>query len=238
MFYRTDLDIHTKRVAALFEEVCPMVVELYPDFKTVLAELLAEHHDDIELQPLGDVLLQEKLKMEDAQLDALRREEILSAEAMARVYRVKGRYPRKIHGYNYLDLLRHAIFKDCPEAQVISWVDKIDGCCEAIHDLFAGNGIFFEPVENYFRCTFNDLPGKYPLIKEVFSSGRNPFTLPKVFELREYLDHGRRNFAPHTAETALRSTSIPMYDAWKRVTVRELGIRPLINQVEFAPPQI
>ena len=65
------------------------------------------------------------------------------------IYKLKKKYPKKIEGYYYLDLLLHAIKKDCREAQLHSFADKHDGYNEAIHEVLAGNIIFLEPIINY-----------------------------------------------------------------------------------------
>lgn len=126
----------------------------------------------------------------------------------------------------------HAIRKDDVSAQIVSVIDKCDGFCEALHEVLAGNLVFVEPLINYLTHTFNDLPGKYPLIGEFFSEPRSPFRFP-VCELASYFKYGSRQPQPHTWETISRNTRIPMYEAWKRVTLKHFGTGPLIDQTEF-----
>ena len=142
MFYRTDLLIHTRRVKFMLESFLPVVMELYPDFDAEKARRIAIYHDDYELQPIGDIPLQLKLKMNGHQMSELEEREIAAAEAMAHDY------PKKVGGYKYLQLLLHAVRKDCREAQLVSLADKYDGYCEALHEVLAGNLVFLEAVVN------------------------------------------------------------------------------------------
>jgi len=226
MYYRTNLLIHSQRVTALLERVIPLAKKSYPDFDARKARLIARHHDDYELQPIGDVPLQLKLVMSGYELSELQEKEILAAEAMARVY------PKRVGGYNYLQLLLHAIHKDCREAQLVSVVDKVDGYCEALHEVLAGNTVFLEAVINYDTKTFGCLLGKYPLIGEVFSIDHDLLSVP-VVSLSDFFVNGERGAQLHTLETIARNTGIPMYEEWKITTIKKLGTSPLINQTEF-----
>jgi hypothetical protein len=226
MFYRTNLLIHSQRVVALLESVIPLAKKLYPDFDARKARLIARHHDDYELQPIGDVPLQLKLKMNGHELSSLQEKEVLSAEAMAQVY------PRRVGGYNYLQLLLHAIRKDCIEAQLVSVVDKDDGYCEALHEVLAGNTVFLEPIINYNAKTFDCLSGKYPLIEKMFSSGHNLLSVP-VVGLSEFFTNGERGAQLHTLEIIARKTGIPVYEEWKKTTIKNMSVSPLVNQTEF-----
>jgi 5'-deoxynucleotidase YfbR-like HD superfamily hydrolase len=229
MFYRTNDLIHSERTEALTEAASPLARELYPDFDRALARLTARHHDDPEIEPIGDVSFHLKLMMDAEELSDLEKQEILAAEAIARAY------PKNVGGYNYLDLLLHAIRKDCREAQLVSVADKSDGLCEALHEALAGNTVFWEPVLNYYSQVFSDLPRKYPLIRELFSSDRNPFSL-SVCQLFDLFEGGNRSAQPHTRETIAFNTGIPVYEWWKAITIKKFGIGPLINQVEFRQP--
>ncbi|NVN96867.1 HD domain-containing protein [Candidatus Nomurabacteria bacterium] len=163
MFYRTNNLIHSRRVLFLLEEILPIIKILYPNFDEKKARLIALYHDNHEIViEGGDIPLQYKLMMNDEELSDLERKEILAVEMLSKSY------PKYIKGYEYKQLSLHAIHKDCIEAQAVSFVDKIDGYCEAIHEILAGNNIFLEPIINYYARTFNHLHKNYPLIKEFF----------------------------------------------------------------------
>jgi hypothetical protein len=241
MYYRTNDRIHTKRVEALVRapEIIDLAVELIPGLDRVMVPILARHHDDPENWPkLGDVTLQAKLMMNAEQLSDHQRREILAAEGIARRYATK-RGPRKVRGYSLLDLYLHAIFKDCKEAQLVSVVDKMDGFCEAYHELLAGNAPFAESVTNYLRRTFplDRLLKNYPLIRNIFLDPRNPFVSvadnpDDVVQLADLYEGKTCNGRPHTPETVACNTHLAMYELWKRVTIREFGIELLIDQKE------
>jgi 5'-deoxynucleotidase YfbR-like HD superfamily hydrolase len=214
-------------VRALVESLISPARGFYSNLDVELVRIIAEHHDDPEIQPfLGDVPLQLKLMMNGKEKKALRVKEILAAEAMARVY------PKRVGGYNYLDVLFHAIYKDCREAQLVSVADKCDGYCEALHELLAGNVVFAEPIINYHTKTFNNFRRNYPLIGKIFSTNHSLLSTP-VSTLAQFFDNGRRRAKPHDLETIARETGDPRYELWKKTTIELFGVGPLINQVEF-----
>lgn len=228
MFYRTNDLIHSKRVAFLLETVLPFVQDVYPDFDSKKAKLIALHHDNFEIVLKGgDISLQLKLMMNETELMDLQQKEILAAETMSTLY------PKKIAGYNYKQILLHAILKDCIEAQVVSFVDKIDGYCEAIHEVLAGNIVFLEPIINYNMKTFNNLSQNFPLIQKLFYFSPGSFFNFPVVDLKEFFQNGRIGVCPHNLETISRKTEIFHYEKWKEVTIRKIAMDVLINQVEF-----
>lgn len=234
MFYRTNNRIHSKRVLALLEEIIPFVVKIYPDFNVELARLIAIHHDNHEIiMKGGDISLQLKLNMkyngDNKGLQELHQEEILAVE------RLSESYPKKIKGYDYKRIALHAVFKDCTEAQAVSFTDKIDGYCEAVHEVLAGNNIFLEPVINYLSNTFDDLVKRYPLIEEVFGIKNVWFDTKSVVDLRDFFEDGLLGSEPFTKETIERKTVIPQYEMWKMVTLKNFGVQELIKQKEFRP---
>lgn len=227
MYYRSTLLMHTQRVEALLESSLPLACKAYPEFDAVKARLIARHHDDYELQPkIGDVSLQLKLAMNGDERKELKKREIAAAHAMAKTY------PKKVEGYNYLQLLLHAIHKDCMEAQLVSVVDKNDGYGEALHELLAGNNMFSQPVVNYHLDTFADLPGNYPLIRDLFPNV-HPLLSNPLFDVSDYYGRGNKPPIPHTPETVARITRIPRYEEWKAITIKMFGLEALVTRTEF-----
>lgn len=228
MFYRTNNLLHTRRVLALLEEILPYVLKLYPEFDIRLTKLIAIHHDNHEIvMKGGDIPLQMKLMMNPEELEFLKQEEIVAIEILAKSY------PKIIQGYNYKEIALRAIFKNCIETQVVSFVDKIDGYCEAIHEVLAGNTIFLEPIINYNLHTFNKLSIKYDLIIKVFELKDVWFDFKSVIDLKDFFEDGLMGGTPHTIQTIRKKTLIPQYEMWKQVTLKNFGVQPLINQVEF-----
>ena len=227
MFYRTDDLVHSERVKFLLEEILPFVKDIYPEIDVKKAKLIAKHHDDYEITlDEGDIPLQLKLMMDKNEHSILQQKEIYAASLLSSFY------PKKINGYFYEQILLHSIFKDCMEAQLVSFVDKIDGYCEAVHEVLAGNNVFLEPVINYNLKTFNNLKDKYPLIEKIFELKNIWFDLC-VVDLKVFFENGNIGSLPYTEETVKKKTHILQYERWKEITVKKFGIQQLINQVEF-----
>lgn len=230
MFYRTNDLIHSKRVLYLLQEILPNINNLYPDFNEKMAKLLAPHHDDHEIVIKGgDIPLQYKLMMNHKELSKLEQDEISAIDILS------NSYPKKVRGYNYKELVSHAVYKDCMEAQAISFVDKIDGCCEAIHEVLAGNTVFLEAIISYYLKFFAILHQKYPLIKDIFDLKNVWFDYSYVVDVQDFFQNGVIGSTPHTKETIKKKLGIPQYEMWKKITIKKFGIEPLIKQVEFHP---
>lgn len=236
MFYRTNLLVHTQRVPLIIEELIPMAINHCTSFDPKLALLIGKHHDDPELvAKRGDMSFQLKLKMEEEdhtglQRATLKREEIQAINKIARFY------PSRIEGYSFKEILMHALLKDRFEAQIHSLADKWEGCCESLHEGFAGNTVFFEPVLNYYFKFFTERHERLPLLKSLFKEGfQNPFLQFPTFSLMELFDKGKRPTTPHTKELLALNSNIPAYEAWKRITLEGFpnGLELLTTQVEF-----
>jgi hypothetical protein len=217
MFYRTNLLVHSNRVPLILEEFLPTAVSVYPNFDVKLARLVSKFHDDYEMvMKRGDVPLLLKLMMNGEEHSLLKQEEIAAARLLSKFYGNP-----KIEGYQYQDLLMHAILKDCPEAQLHSFCDKLEGYCEALHEVLAGNTVFLEPVINYNAKTFNDLSGNFPLIKEIFK-GQQLFNFLAA-DLKPYFNYGRMGAFLHTPESIMKETRIFHYELWKKITLSMPG---------------
>lgn len=229
MFYRTNLLVHSRRVPSILERLLPAATASIPGFNPELARLISKHHDDFELIPeLGDVPLQLKLLMDKTERSALQEAEIAAAKKLSADYGNP-----TIGDYRYINLLMHAILKDCPEAQLHSLADKIEGFSEAIHEVLAGNVVFFQPAANYVKKTFSNLLGNYPLIAEVLGLNNGLFDFPTV-QLAPYFNNGRTGAFLHTKESVTRPTGIIHYELWREVTLSLPGGLDLLTiQTEF-----
>jgi len=234
MFYRTDLLIHYKRVSKFVEIFLPDVLKVYPKINPKLTRSITFVHDDYEMvSKRGDIPLQFKLQLaengNDKELSDILQEEIVAINSLSKYYKNP-----KINGYYYKDLLMSAVFKNCPEAQLHSFCDKIDGYCEAIHEVLAGNIGFLEPVINYLMKTFSNPAENFPLIKEVFLKKNGLFSFP-VVDLLGYFEKGRIGAFFHTPETIMnKKTEIPHYELWKEITLSmPNGMEILTRQTEF-----
>ena len=235
MFYRTDLLLHSERVQEIVKVLLPVAKNVYPKINSSKTILISKFHDDHEMvSKRGDISLQLKLQLtekgDENELLSIHQEEIMAIDFLSKCYK----NPR-ISNSQYRDLLIHSALKDCPEAQLHSFADKIDGYCEAIHEVLAGNIGFLEPVINYIAKTFNDLPGKYPLIRDLFAIENTLFFFP-VVDLHNYTNFARIGASPHTLRSMVRRTKIPHYELWKEITLSfPNGEKLLTEQKEFHP---
>ncbi|MBU0612106.1 hypothetical protein KKB58_01610 [Patescibacteria group bacterium] len=236
MFYRTDLLIHSKRVLKILESLLPEATRCYSELNSNFSLLISKFHDDYEMvSKRGDVPLQFKLLMAEKgdknEILALKQEEIEAINIISKLYK-----NRSIRGYKYKDLLMRAVLKDCIEAQLHSFADKIDGYCEAIHEVLAGNLGFLEPVINYPTKTFSNLPKSFPLIERLFDNRErdNLFNFP-VVDLKYYFEDGTKGAFLHTPESIFsKKTDISHYEFWKKITLTmPNGIDLLTKQKEF-----
>ncbi|HLD70798.1 MAG TPA: YfbR-like 5'-deoxynucleotidase, partial [Negativicutes bacterium] len=130
-YYRSSLWLHHLRVAALVQELAPVILGVWKDFDIVRAWTGALIHDDHELV-IGDIPLFYKEEMTDGEKEALLELEMGAAESLAK------KFPKTVNGYNYHELLLGAILKNTREARVVSYLDKLDAYCEASHEFAAG----------------------------------------------------------------------------------------------------
>jgi len=131
VFYRSNLSMHTRRVLWLIEELLPLAEKLLT-LDSEKARILALVHDDAEIIT-GDVQAGVKARMSVSELKAVAKAEEQAIQELAK------KSPAVVHGYSYKKLLLHALKKDCVEAQLVSYVDKIDAHCESLHEVLAGN---------------------------------------------------------------------------------------------------
>ena len=147
-------------------------------------------------------------------------DEALAIEILAKKCEFVGKY-------YYRELLSHALNKDCLEAQIVSYCDKMDGFCEALHEIYAGNGNFRRPAVNYVR-RINEFDKKYPLLEKMFTLNHVLVQFPQTFDVDKVISEGKL----HTVDSILLNTASPHYEVWKKITVENLGMNVLINKIE------
>jgi len=231
MYYRTDLSVHTKRVVAINREVCTVAVECYSEFKAQRSLYMSEHHDDHEVI-LKDASAHAKGEMNKKQLELFEHKEVAAIRRLGR------KYPNQIEGYSYEDIMIEAFHKDTRESQSHSYSDKVDAYCESIHEVLAGNTVFIDSALWYVWKYFTQREEKFPLIFELF---KDPYASKSKFlqfpapDTIGFFNHGLQCARPHTEETIMQKTGIPIYEAWKDITLRNFpnGMDLLINQTEF-----
>ena len=230
MYYPTNLSIHTRRTEAMTTTLLPVALECYENFNPRLAQLISRYHDDPEL--VGkDTSLQLKLQFTPKQQRKAHRDELRDIDTISRLYGNP-----KIAGYWYKDILLHALNKDIREAQIHSFADKRDGESESLHEVFAGNIVFLEPVMNYMQETFAKREIRFPLIKEMFAPDIAKLNPLLQFPVLDFLQFCKKKVpGPHTQASVSLDTKIPSYELWKKITLSTFGngVDLLTKQIEF-----
>ncbi len=226
MFYRTNNLIHTKRIIYILEKLLPFILKIHPDIDVIKLFLLVWFHDAPEIIT-GDVSLQTKLIMSEGELRALYEKELIAIEILSDFFKKESFFD-----YNIKSLMLEAHEKSTLISQLASFVDKVDGFCEAFHEVLAGNNVFAEPVWNYPLETFSIKEQKYPLLNKLFKS-EHIFFKKHIGDLKVYFQKGKIGPKLHNEETLKRITGFPYYELWKEVTIKNFGIAPLVVQKEF-----
>lgn len=226
LFYRSDLWRHAQRVLWLLEEIAP-IAQKYITFDVEKARTLALVHDDAEMVT-GDVQAIVKLRMTKQELAVLEEQEEKAVKDLVQ------KYPKEINGYSYESLLLHAARKDCIEAQLVSYVDKLDAYCESLHEVYAGNIGLLRSVVFYANTTAL-FPSKFPALKELLASKDSaltylsdqvsPFDIPKS-------SYSHLN-KPFSEETVKKDVDFHFYNLWKKIIIEKGKIGWLIDQKEF-----
>jgi 5'-deoxynucleotidase YfbR-like HD superfamily hydrolase len=226
LLYRSNLWRHNYRVLWLLEEIIP-VAKKYLEFDSEKARTLALVHDDAEIVT-GDVQAIVKARMSAEELKELGEQEEKA------INNIVTNYPKEINGYSYKSLLEHAAKKDCIEARLVSYVDKVDAHCESLHEVYAGNISLLRSVI-FYASTIPSFPIKYPELKELLSDKSSPLTYlsdqisPFKIESAKYKNLNR----PHSKESLEINNDYPFYKLWKEIVIRNGKIDWLLDQKEY-----
>lgn len=222
MHYRTNDLLHSRRIYYLLNDTLPSIVQTYSEeeFSQKKALTLALVHDDAEIIT-DDILLYYKDRMTTEQLAEHEVKEKQAIEELSK------RWPEKINGFSYKELLFNALQKNCLEAQVVSYFDKLDGFCESLHEMYAGNLRFKGPAIAYVY-KLRQFPQKFPLLKRILPDTHPLLRFIEDLNIEEIL----KQSAFHNPETIGKTTGISHYDKWKELTVKHFGLSPLIDVKE------
>lgn len=232
MFYRTNVYIHSIRVALLVMELAERLKGIL-EFDEHKAVLMALTHDDPEIIT-GDVQVSAKRLMTAKEREAHEDTDRKAAVELARWL------PEELGGYTYLELLQEAKAKESVEAKLVDVSDKIDGGGEAFHEIFAGNTRFVTklvtergspptPPEGYCQ-RFQGWPEKYPALRHLFLDPL-AFLFFSKRNWRALAEKGRL----HTKENLREISGIPLYDFWKHTLLKrdpERQLRLLTTKLE------
>ncbi len=229
MLYRANLWTHTHRMLWMLEEILP-IAQTYFKIDPEKTRILALVHDDAEIIT-GDIQAGHKAHMSAEELA-----EVGHGEEKA-IVELSQQYPKTVHGYSYEELLLHAKEKDCIEAQLVWYVDKLDSICETTHDIYAGNLSLFRSFL-YYSCLIPTASKKFPQLTELLSSKKSPLL---IFDYRSDEPYVKaENFKifskPFTKESLQVQSDFPFYDEWKKIVLKrggEEGLQWLMEQKEF-----
>lgn len=229
MLYRSNDWEHIQRVLWLTEAIIPLAKK-YLDFDPEKARAYALVHDDAEIVT-GDVQAIAKLRMTKQEVKKLEAQENKAIRTLIE------KYPKRIHGYSYRELLQEAVHKDSIESQLVSYVDKLDGYCEGLHEVYAGNMLFTRTIVFYTRA-LTLFPYKFSKLKEFLADKTSPLTYitdqVSPFDIRH--DLFKHLGKPHTAQSIKKKTDFPFYNAWREVIIKnggKEGKKMLLEQKEF-----
>lgn len=266
MFYRTNVHLHSFRSGVLMLDFLPCIQHAYRTELTAsvsepkevdLADLLyiSGIHDHPEIIT-GDKTLAKKYgmtqeeKMRFAEKERAAIEELYRQREEIWQHQSKnGRSPScfsnpsltEYHpetNLRYRKGLYEVLGKNSLEAQIVSFVDKVDGLCEALHELFAGNRVFaqkilpldgrlVDPIEGYL-IILKDFGTKYPGIRPLLEQEHPLLAIPDRLDIERILDSGK----PHDIKSIKKESGIRPYELWKKITIEFCGVDLLIEKKE------
>jgi len=228
-FYRSSLWHHELRVFFITNELSKIAAGVLRRYNPDKARVLALVHDDAEIIT-GDVQLGHKQRMTTRQLQKVDEDEVKAIEELSE------RFPENIDGYSYKELLYHALRKDCIEAKLVSYADKLDAYGESLHEVLGGNISALRAVINY-SIVIEGLKNKYSELGPLFKMDESP-----LINLDLHTDRWKvhwRNYqylnSPHTQESIRRETEFSFYNKWKSIVLKNFGdegVQILIQQRE------
>lgn len=232
MFYRTNDWIHSLRVSWLVEELLPTAKRHLKRFDPDRAVCLAAVHDDAETIT-GDVQAGHKAVMSKRALADVHGNERRAAMLLGK------RHPIKVDGkYPYGKLLLEILEKKTAEAQLVSYADKLDGYCESLHEVYAGNLSLLRSVFFYTHI-FAQAEKRFPKLGSMLGDKRSPFTDLRGY-LQEFYVKGSKYAPfgkPFTPALLKRPSQFSFYDRWRAITLErggKEGRNGLLRQKEFA----
>jgi 5'-deoxynucleotidase YfbR-like HD superfamily hydrolase len=219
MFYRSNLYIHSKRVAFHVCESMKYIEKAYPEFDKVKALIIALVHDDAEIIT-GDFQAADKAIMKEEELENIERLEEKAIKVLVK------KYPKKIYGYDYNEILTDVLEVNSIEAVVVKLLDKFDGFGEALHEIFAGNKYYMTTTKTKngvpptpYDYYINLIPNYYkifPRLKPLFNVKNFPLKNLQTINQFKVIENGK----PHTKESIMNKTGYYPYDLWLSVNLK------------------
>jgi len=225
VFYRSNLYRHTLRVEWLCNYLAPMIKSRISAFDEKKAFTLALVHDDYKLVPGNS---RKSIPSRNAFPFSRNNENGNGTKREEENIRFLSTvWPETVNEYNYNELLISTLKKDSVEAQIVSVMNDLDGLCQSLHEIFAGNRGFYEggregvrpPTRgSEFRRNRDRSRFLLPLLEDNY---HHPIfgAWPETLDVRGILSKGK----PHTLESIQQQTGLAHYDLWKRIVIERGG---------------
>ena len=221
--------MHGHRLMWMIEDIAKEVQTVFPSFDKTRAQLMALIHDDLEIV-MGDVQLNDKLAMTPEEKHALDQTENAAMNEIA------SRFPEYIGQYTYKELLTQYNQIDIHdvEAIVVKYCDKMDGYCEALHELHAGNSMFATPLHtntiptDVYPSILQSFEKTFPLFAKVRNLSHPLFSFPQSIDVSDTVAHGFL----HSPSSIQKTTGVTHYDTWRDITQKyggDWGVEMLVE---------
>ncbi len=225
VFYRSNLYRHTLRVAWICDYLAPMISSRIDNFDQKKARTLALVHDDYKLLPGGSRKSSPsrnavQFAVNNGSENGTKKEDE-NIEFLSQVW------PEKLNGYDYPDLLISTVKKYSVEAQLVSAMNDLDGLCQSLHEIFAGNKGFYAGGFNGIRPPTRGSEFKKNRDRSVFllplieNNYHHPLFggWPETIDVHRILNKGK----PHTRESIQQKTGLAHYDFWREIVIERGG---------------
>ena len=194
MFYRSNVYLHEQRVLAVVNAALPFIQEVEPKINIPRLKAFAIIHDDLEMY-YGE---------ETAPHEAPDTREVKRGRALRNL---NGRYDFEVLGIPARSLQMMYGVQSCLESQLVKYADHFDNMGEAMHEGYAGNGLFREPLL-YHGSAVRLERTRLPSLASLIDRGHPLFDIP---ELSEDLLTQRSSYAPYEFWHAALSRSEDPY---------------------------
>lgn len=234
MICRSNNLTHSERLLMMHEDLLPVIKEVYgDDYREDYARAFLFLHDLHEYKTT-DIPTPTKMKMSPGEVEIQERIEYNACKEIFQDFRL----PITVNGYNTLDMMYQALFKDNLEAQVCSFIDKRDGQCDSINEIRLGNRAFMEPAKRY-RGIMRVLPnsplfGGLQKLRALYDSGiDHPFLDMSVYSAKDLEVLANEGKGTATADLS-QPVGIKPYDRWTELH-RVHGKMEYFDRKEVSP---
>ncbi|MDQ3239257.1 MAG: hypothetical protein M3P33_01920 [bacterium] len=112
----------------------------------------------------------------------------------------------------------------------MSYLDKVDGWCEALHEIYARSVEFIPPAQQYVN-RIETLRNNIIPLRKLSATSHPLLSQPNLLDF-EQIAH---NSIPHTKESLNKNSGILHYEHWKKLILQyaQDNLRHLANHIEL-----